>query len=173
MISENYRKRLMEIAGIDEKTAFLNSDGQLANFSETGDYIPGSKEFKYSITYQKIDKSQFADGEDISDYTDQGYEIEPVLSRLSFIIENAKDNFGIYEPSSSPVSEGCWWSSTSPENSREYIEKGLEKYYSLHIKKLDGSNLTKEESEFITKLLNPSTRTYWDDMDNKWTGGIN
>ena len=166
LVSEQYKNRLQQLAGLVKENAYIDANGQLQNLN----YIPGTKEFIYSITYQELDRSQFADGEDISDYTDQGYDIEPTNSRLSFIIENAKNNYGIYEPSSSHVIAGCWWSSTQPKQNREFFEKGKEVYYSLHIKNQDGSDLTKEESEFITKLLNSSLRTYWDDNENKWQG---
>lgn len=167
IVSENYKLRLQKLAGIINERFFMN-DEDSKNFFFQQNQIPGNTEFKYSITYQEVDKSQFADGEDISDYTDQGFEVEESIDELYSIIDQAKSNYGTYEPSSSPVSAGCWWSSTSPEMSRAHIEKGLDKFYSLHITHLDGSELSKEESEFITMLLNPSKRVTWDDIDNKW-----
>ena len=169
MINENYKNRLQQLAGIIKENSFVDTDGNLNNFASQGNYIQGTEKFKYSITFQEIDRSQFGDDEDINDYTNQGYEWDESIDELSSIIEKAKNDYGTYSPSSSPVMAGCWWSSTEPKNNREYIEKGKEVYYSLHIKNIDGSDLSKEQSKFITKLLNPSTKTYWDDLDNKWT----
>ncbi len=171
MLNENYKKRLQKLAGIISENAFVDSDGNLNNFSNQGNYIPGDKEFKYSITYQELDPEQGGDEEN-DDYTDQGFEIEETRSRLGFIIEIAK-NMGINSPSSSPANSGMWWSSNDPENSRDYFERGIQKFYSLHIKNLDDSKLSTEESEFITKLLN-MPRVSWEDWDNtekpKWKG---
>lgn len=168
IVSEEYKNKLKKLAGIIRENSFIDNDGNLNNFSFQGEYIPGDAQFKYSITYQEVDRSQFGDDEDISDYTDRGFEEEESIDELYNIIQNAKHNYGTYEPSSSPVTAGCWWSSTSPKNDRSYFEKGVEKYFSLHLKNLDGSNLSKEQCEFITKLLNPSSRAIWDDLDNKW-----
>lgn len=161
-INENFKKRLQKLAGIIKENTFIGPDGQLNNF-DFNDYISGEKEFIYSITYQEIDKSQFEDGEEINDYTDQGFEIEPTHAPLYEIIENSKNDYGIHEH----VGSGSW-SSTSPDQTRDYFEKGLEKYFSLHINHIDKKEITKEEEQFITKLLNPSSRAKWDDLDNKW-----
>lgn len=171
MINENYKKRLQQLAGIIKENSFIDAGGKLNNFSSEGNYIPGDKEFRYSVTFEELDPEQGGE-EGNDDWTDRGYEIEETTSRLGFIIELAKEH-GISEPSSSMATEGMWWSSVDPENSREFIEQGIQKFYSLHIKNLNGSSLSKEESEFITKLLK-SRRVSWEDWDNsvspKWKG---
>ncbi len=170
MINENYKKRLQKLAGIQE-SASVSPGGDLKNFSPHIGYIPGDKEFIYSITYQELDPNEGGD-EGNDDWTDQGYDIEDTKSRLGFIIDIAQSN-GISEPSSSPPSAGMWWSSTDPEYSKDFIERGIQKFYSLHIKNLNGSPLSQDESGFITKLLK-SRRVSWEDWDNtvkpEWKG---
>lgn len=170
MINENYKKRLQKLAGIQEN-ASIGQGGELKNFSPHVGYIPGDKEFIYSITYEELDPSEGGEEEN-DDWTDSGFEVENTTSRLGFIIEIAKSN-GISEPSSSQPSSGMWWSSNDPEQSRDFFERGIQKFYSLHIKNLDGTPLSKEESGFITKLLK-SRGASWEDWDNtvkpEWKG---
>lgn len=138
---------------------------------QLGGTMEGDKKYKYSITYQTVTPESAEDG----DYADNGYVIQDEVEELQDILQEAVNRYGIYEPSSvgykdgkRSVSAGCWWSSTSPDTDRDYWEKGHEKYYSLHINNIDGSELNQEESQFITDKLSEGRNLHWDDEEKKW-----
>ena len=65
-------------------------------------------------------------------------------------------DYGISEASSSdPRSDPqhMWFNSTSPRMDREYIEKGVEKYYSLHIHEVNGYEPEAEDIQRIANLI--------------------
>lgn len=133
----------------------------IRDFKENG--VRGDKKFKYGITYQTITPESAEHG----DYEDSGWEVEEQVENLSEILKVA-NSYGIYEPSSSRIMGGEWWSSIDPSGTRSYYEKGEETYYSLHIYHLDGSKLTKEETEFVTDKLKSGRKLDWDDEENEW-----
>jgi hypothetical protein len=51
-----------------------------------------------------------------------------------------------------PVSFGTW-ESTEPEQDRDFFEKGIRKYYALHLTNEDGTEISQEENDFISFLL--------------------
>jgi len=149
MINENYKKRLQQLAGLIKENASIGPDGTLTNFTHIGTFIPGDKLFKYSVTYQEVDPNEFGEDEEINDYTDRGFQVEPTVAPLSEIIKQGVSNYYVKDPSSTHISGGVWWSSHSDTDFRT----GVDRTYSLHIAHEDGSKLSDEEAQFINQLL--------------------
>jgi len=106
--------------------------------------ISGKKKFKYSITFTSWDEESLEMGE-----TDnRGYEIQDDIDTIGDILYKANTTYGIYMP----VSFGTW-ESTEPEEDRDFFEKGIRKYYALHLTNEDGTEISQEESDFISFLL--------------------
>ena len=97
------------------------------------------------------------DGEEVNDFSDQGFEIEPTIAPLSKIINAGVNSYYVSEPSSSHIHGGVWWSSHSDMD----IRTGVEKTYSLHISHADGSKLSDEEAKFIDHLI--KNRKQWEE----------
>ena len=113
--------------------------------------ISSKKKFKYSITFTSWDEESLEMGE-----TDnRGYEIEDSIDTIGDILYEANTTYGIYMP----VSFGNW-ESTEPEQDRDFWEKGIRKYYALHITNEDGTEISQEENDFITYLLSRNDR-FW------------
>jgi hypothetical protein len=106
--------------------------------------ISPNKNFKYSITFSSWDEESL----EIGETNDIGYEIEDEIDTIGNILLKANTEFGIYMP----VSFGNW-ESTEPEESNNLFEKGIKKYYTLHLTNEDGTEITEEENSFISFLL--------------------
>jgi hypothetical protein len=106
--------------------------------------ISPKKNFKYSITFQSWDEESL----EIGETDDKGYEVEETTDTIGEILYEANTTYGIYMP----VSFG-YWESTEPEENRDFFEKGIRKYYALHITNEDGTDISQEESDFISFLL--------------------
>jgi len=106
--------------------------------------ISQNKEFKYSITYSSWNEEDLEAG----DTNNRGYEVKDDIDTIGDILHLANDRYGIYYPMS-------WggWESTEPQEDTDYIEKGIRKYYTLHITNVDGTDISQEENDFITFLL--------------------
>lgn len=106
--------------------------------------ISPNKKFKYSITFESWDEDSLEMGQ-----TDErGFEVEETIDTIGDILYEANTTYGIYMP----VSFGTW-ESTEPQEDRDFFEKGIRKYYALHIKNEDGTEISQEESDFISFLL--------------------
>ena len=103
-----------------------------------------SKKFEYSITYSAWDEESLEMGET----DDKGYEVEPEVENISEILYKSFDKYGIYYP----VSIGTW-ESTEPKEDTDFYEKGIRKYYVLHLRNEDGTEISEEDNDFITHLL--------------------
>jgi hypothetical protein len=103
-----------------------------------------SKKFEYSITYSAWDEESLEMGET----DDKGYEVEPEVENISEILFTSWSKYGIYYP----VSIGTWESTDYPEDS-DFYEKGIRKYYVLHLRNEDGTEISEEDNDFITHLL--------------------
>jgi hypothetical protein len=103
-----------------------------------------SKKFEYSITYSSWDEESLEMGET----DDKGYEVEPEVENISEILYKSFDKYGIYYP----VSIGTW-ESTEPKEDTDFYEKGIRKYYVLHLRNEDGTEISEEDNDFITHLL--------------------
>jgi hypothetical protein len=106
--------------------------------------ISPKKKFKYSITFESWDEESLEAGQ--SDV--RGYEVEDDTDLIGDILYKANTTYGIYMP----VSFGTW-ESTEPNEDRDFWEKGIRKYYALHITNEDGTEISQEESDFISFLL--------------------
>ena len=106
--------------------------------------ISPKKKFKYSITFQSFDEESLEAG----DSFDRGYEVEDDTELIGEILYKANTTYGIYMP----VSFGNW-ESTEPNEDRDFWEKGIRKYYALHLTNEDGTEISQEESDFISFLL--------------------
>ena len=106
--------------------------------------IKANRVLKYSITYQEITEESREYGE----VSDSGFIIENETDEIGNLLKLAVETYGIYYP----VAFG-WWESTYPVQNRDYFEKGIEIYYALHITNEDGTDITENESDFITFLL--------------------
>ena len=106
--------------------------------------ISQKKKFKYSITFQSFDEESLEAG----DSFDSGYEIIDATDFIGDILYKAYFTYGIYMP----VAFGTW-ESTNPLENTDYWEKGIKKYFAIHISNEDETKISKEESDFITFLL--------------------
>ncbi len=109
--------------------------------------------YKVGITYETITPESSEEG----DFADSGWEKEYEDSSIKDILRE-KNNYGISEPSSSQPHAGMWWSSVDPSGTRDYYEKDEEKYYGLHLKHLDNSELSEEEIIFFNGLITGKTK---------------
>lgn len=79
----------------------------------------------YIINCQTVTEDSSRDG----DYNDC-FEQESGTATVKDIIRDAVNTYGIR---SLPVRVVCnWFASTSPQQDRDFFEKGIEKYYTLH-----------------------------------------
>ena len=131
---------------------------------EKGRYYPimGDYKMEYSITYSSFDEDSLEVGESL----DSGYEVEPEVETMSEILHMAYRDYGIY----SPVSIGRW-ESTIPLENRDYFEKGISKYFTLHIKNEDGTEISEEVNDFITLLLSEG-KFHRDYFSEYFLGGL-
>ena len=106
--------------------------------------ISQKKKFKYSISFQSFDEESLEAG----DSFDSGYEIIDATDFIGDILYKAYFTYGIYMP----VAFGTW-ESTNPLENTDYWEKGIKKYFAIHISNEDETQISKEESDFITFLL--------------------
>jgi hypothetical protein len=162
-LSESFKSRMRKLAGIINEEMSVGPDGSISGISPSGQ-IPGDKIFVYAITYENVTPESAEQG----DADSRGYEIEHTHDTLEEIIYLGRNTYGTNEPSSSHPHAGMWWSSSDPVQNRDYWEKGINKYYSLHVKNSDGTDLDAEQSAFITKLLTSEQRLKWDEDDNMW-----
>jgi hypothetical protein len=124
--------------------------------------IKANRVLKYSITYQETDE----DSREVSDFLDSGFIIENETDEIGNILKLAVETYGIYYP----VAFG-WWESTYPVQNKDYFEKGIEIYYALHITNEDGTEITQNESDFITFLLSDGNYNK-DEFTEYAVGGI-
>lgn len=106
--------------------------------------INKDKQFKYSITFSSWDEESLEAGQT----DDLGFEIKDDVNNIGEILHLANDRYGIYYP----LTFGGW-ESTEPEENTDYFERGINKYYTLHVKNVDGTDISQEENDFITFLL--------------------
>ena len=106
--------------------------------------INENKKFKYSIYFQSFDEESLEAGSSL----ESGYEKIESVDTIGDILYLANSVYGIYYP----VSFGVW-ESTEPLTDKDYFEKGIKKYFSLHIQNEDGTDISDEENEFVTFLL--------------------
>jgi hypothetical protein len=106
--------------------------------------ISPNKRFKYSITFESWDEDSLEMGQ-----TDvRGYIEQDELDAIGDILYEANTTYGIYMP----FAFGRW-ESTYPDEDADYFEKGIRKFYFLEITNEDGTQISDEESDFITFLL--------------------
>ena len=164
MLSESFKIRLKQLAGIIKEDITVGpGGGDDIKGLAFGDQIPGDQQFQYAVTYEIITPESSENG----DAEERGWEVEYTTDELENIISLGRHTYGVSEPSSSIPQSHMWWSSASPVSDRDYFEKSEEKYYSLHIKHVDGSDIDDKEASFINKLLT-GDRWSWDSIDNVW-----
>lgn len=91
---------------------------------------PVDKNFKGVVVYfQTIteESARYGDYEKIGEWD------QLKCSSVSDVIRAIRD-YGNLEPSSSDFHKGIWYTTISPDNDRDYYVKGIEKYYTLHLK---------------------------------------
>jgi hypothetical protein len=144
-----------------EKDYYEKIVDKMEKGGEAGISLDGTKKYKYSITFRTITEESAEQG----DWDKTGYEIEERDEELQYIIKTAHWDYGIN------YFTGSWWESTSPTSDRDYFEKGIEKYYDLHIRHTDGSELSKAEEEAITDLFKNNKVKYDEDEKRWWSKG--
>ena len=106
--------------------------------------ISPNKKFKYSITFESWDDESLEIGQ-----TDvRGYIEQDETDTIGNILYEANTTYGIYMP----FAFGRW-ESTYPDEDADYFEKGIRKFYFLEITNEDGTQISNDESDFITFLL--------------------
>ena len=106
--------------------------------------ISPNKKFKYSISVESWDE----DSLEVGETNDRGFVIEDTVEEIGDILLEANTTYGIYMP----FAFGRW-ESTQPDEDADFYEKGIRKFYTLHISNEDGTEITDEENDFITFLL--------------------
>jgi hypothetical protein len=106
--------------------------------------ISPNKNFKYSISVESWDE----DSLEVGETNDRGFVIEDTVEEIGDILLEANTTYGIYMP----FAFGRW-ESTQPDEDADFYEKGIRKFYTLHITNEDGTEITDEENDFITFLL--------------------
>jgi hypothetical protein len=106
--------------------------------------ISPKKKFKYYISFESWDEESL----EVGQTDNRGIEVEDSIDTIGEILYEANTKYGIYYP----LSFGGW-ESTEPEEDRDFWEKGIRKYYALHITNEDGTEISQEESNFISFLL--------------------
>lgn len=116
--------------------AYYTSDGELSD----------EPMFLVSKTYEVWDEAALEAGET----NERGYEFQDEqMSPADLERELVSEPYGEWSNSDNTG----WLNTNSRIEDRDYFEKGLEKNYSLHFKKLDGSELDPADYAFINKLL--------------------
>jgi len=124
--------------------------------------ISKNKKFIYSITYQHSDE----ESSELGEFKEIGFEVEKSTDTIGKILKLANENYNIYYP----ISVGNW-ESTSPVEDRDYWEKGIHKFYVLHINNEDGTSISEEENNFITYLLSNGQYNS-DEFEEFYLGGL-
>jgi hypothetical protein len=124
--------------------------------------ISKNKKFIYSITYQHSDE----ESSELGEFKEIGFEFEKSTDTIGKILKLANENYNIYYP----ISVGNW-ESTSPVEDRDYWEKGIHKFYVLHINNEDGTSISEEENNFITYLLSNGQYNS-DEFEEFYLGGL-
>lgn len=134
---------------------------------DLGGTIEGTKKYKYAIAYRTITPESSEAG----DYDSQGWEWEYDIDELQDILQKAVNDYGIYHKTSS---HDLSFESTSPNQDRDYFEKGIEVYYDLFIKNIDDSPISEEEANLISEKLKEGRKLNWDEEDKDWykEGGV-
>lgn len=102
--------------------------------------------FTVSVTYEIITDESAEHG----DAAERGYEIENEEMDEDFRRLVQDRNYS--EPSSSVVTDRMWFSTPDPEQSRAFFENGEHRYYSLHLKAVDGEAPTPEDYAEVARL---------------------
>lgn len=118
--------------------------------------------YNVGITYQTTTE----ESSKLGDFDDTGWEEEYESSSINDI-KNKAFNYGTTEPSSSLQKGVIWWTSTNAETSRDFYEKGIEKYYSLHIRHLNDADLSEEEIKYFNRIINPKRNSLKEGVDMK------
>ena len=126
-----------------------------------GGMIDGDKLYEYGITYELITPESV----EMGDFEETGWEVESQFATLEEILRIALFNYGIYMPTDSFQQS---WRSVDADNDRDYYEKGHERYYTLFVSEMDGSEISKEEANFITEKLKSGRKMNWDADDKEW-----
>lgn len=132
---------------------------------DLGGTIHGDKKYKYSITYTTIFESENEE----NPYEDNnGFEVENEIEELQDILQEAVNKYGISSPTGSPIHAGISFESVTPKQDRDYFEKGIETYFTLHVKNVDGSDITLEETQLIADKLKEGRKLHWDEEEKNW-----
>lgn len=106
--------------------------------------ISPNKKFNYSISFEAWDDESL----EVGQTDNRGYEVEETTDEIGEILYEANTTYGIYMP----FAFGRW-ESTYPDEDADFFEKGIRKFYTLHITNEDGTEISQEENDFITFLL--------------------
>jgi hypothetical protein len=110
---------------------------------------PVNKNFKGVVVYfQTITEESARNG----DFDKTGEWDEVKCDDLDDVL-NVFNDYGYVEPSSSDFHKGIWYSTTEPEQDSDYYKKGIEKYYTLHLK-----GYSEKEEEMVYKKLFPKRK---------------
>lgn len=101
-----------------------------------------------SVTYEKFLPIDFDAGET----SDTGFLVKD--EEVSFKdIAHFASQYGFNAASASDVDRTTWFNSTDADQDREYFEQGMEKFYSLHIQKVDGQRPSAEQIRTIANVI--------------------
>ena len=114
---------------------------------EPEDEAEDARIFTVSVTYEVVTDESAEHG----DAAERGYEIENEEMDYEDFCRLVQDR-NYSEPSSSVVTDRMWFRTPDPEQSRAFFENGERKFYSLHLKAVDGESPTPEDYAEVARL---------------------
>lgn len=107
------------------------------------------RKFEIAITYQTVTPESV----EIGDFDSTGYQIETETGTLEDILDYVKSYGPFNETACYPICPHCWFINSECAQDRAYFEQGEETTYCLHVKNVDGSDLTQKEIEFMFLIV--------------------
>lgn len=106
--------------------------------------------FTVSVFYEKWTPEDTEAGEP----GERGVEVEREVVDADKLKEYGRD-YGMSEPSATDptMTPNIWFSSTSPTEDREHFEKGINKFYSLHVHDVNGHEPDAEDYQRVANLI--------------------
>ena len=122
-------------------------ESELDNRNSEDDDIEDTRMFTVSVTYEINTHESVESGEP----AERGYDIENEEMDYGDFCRLVQDR-NYSEPSSSCVSDRMWFSTPDPEKSSEFLYKGEEKFYSLHLMAVNGEKPTLEDYAEVARM---------------------
>jgi hypothetical protein len=134
-----------------KKENSFEKGGVASSREEIRSYVRGSESeafpvnVKYSISFHTITPESAAKGE----YASHGFEVQDKSLPLSEVLRKAVHEYGISKYNPDDLS----WESPLPKHDRDYFDNGTEKYFTLTLKRTDGSPVSAHHCAIIDAMV--------------------